>query len=231
MLVRHCDLFVPTEISLTPQQIAVAVEEANRRQSVNEARRLKGRNKAPASGDKALEMHVLGCIGEVAAASFFGLEEHLFKNKSAIKGSSDLPYWIEVKTRKNHSYDLLVQLDDSPLKRFVLVTHDGSATMIHGWIDGYLAIQRKYIREFVRGRPCYAVPQSDLRPLEDLSLMIQSGAATNGLPLVVSFESVAEQPSAHDPSVLVLPREHHDSGVARIKELIEDLLTRFPGGA
>jgi len=147
--------------------MALANAEACRRQQENEAKGLRGRNKAPNRGEKALKLHQLGCIGEVAVAEYLGLQEHLFSAETAIRGSADLPGSIEVKTRSKHNYDLLVQFSDDPSKIFVLATHEGGdTTQIWGWILGSHAMKKKWVREFVPGRRCYAVPQSALNPIE-----------------------------------------------------------------
>lgn len=159
---------MPIDIELSDEQLRVAEQEARRRQSQNEQRGLRGRNRAPATGTKALEMHKLGCIGETAVAHYMGLERCLFSHQEARPGSSDLPGGIEVKTRSKHGYDLLVQINDDPDKTFVLVTHQDNTTRIIGWLKGHEAMKREYIRELVRGRPCYVVPQSKLRPLDQL---------------------------------------------------------------
>lgn len=146
----------------------MAEAEAVRRQRYNEQKRYKGRNRAPEAGEKALQMHRLGCIGEVAVAHYLQLEEYLFRDEAPLSGSADFPGKIEVKARGNHKYELLVQLDDNPDKVFVLVTHAEGLTRIVGWIYGRYAMRKEWIREFVRGRPCYAVPQSQLWPIEEL---------------------------------------------------------------
>lgn len=161
--------FVPVSINLTPNQLKRAEVEAQRRQSVNEAKGLKGRNRAAATGTKALELHRLGCVGEIAVASYLGLEDQVFSTQEAIRGSCDLPGGIEIKTRPKHNYDLLVQLNDDPAKVFVLVTHErGGTTQIVGWANGFDIMRKEYIRELIRGRPCYVVPQKVLQPAETL---------------------------------------------------------------
>ncbi len=161
---------MPVKITLKPEQLALAEAEAKRRQVHNESRGLKGRNKAPDKGEKALKMHLLGCIGEVAVADYLGLQEHLFEAQSPIPGAADLPGNIEVKARSKHNYDLLIQLTDDPNKIFVLTTHEGGGlTHVVGWIRGQDAMRKEWIREFVRGRPCYAVPQGELQPPETIA--------------------------------------------------------------
>lgn len=156
------------QITLSEDQLAIAEKEATRRQTVNESAKLRGRNRAPSQGQKALEMHRMGCLGEAAVAAYLDMEEHLFANTKAIRNSADLPGNIEVKTRSKHSYDLLVQLDDDPNKLFVLVTTENTEIRIVGWIHGKDAMKKEFVREFVRGRPCYAVPQCMLNPPETM---------------------------------------------------------------
>lgn len=161
------------EIHLTAEDLSLAEVEAVRRQSYNESKGLRGRNRAPATGNKALQFHRLGCIGEVAAATFLGLRDGLFANSEPVRGSGDLPGGIDVKTRAKHGYDLLVQLKDDPGKRFLLVTYEWSGpAIIHGWCLGADAMCEAYIKTYVPGRTCYAVPQLDLRSPDELLIEV-----------------------------------------------------------
>lgn len=161
------------QINLTKDQVATAEKEAMRRQSYNEKMGYSGRNKAPKTGSKALEMHRLGCLGEVAVAWHLGLQDFLFADKFPVPGSADLPGKIEVKTRSKHGRDLLIQLDDDPSKVYILVTCEQYDICIVGWINGYDAMRRDWIREFIRGRPCYAVPQSKLHSMASLDTTVE----------------------------------------------------------
>jgi hypothetical protein len=155
------------EIVLSPEQLSRALAEAERRQAHNESKRLKGRNGAPANGSKALELHRLGCIGELAVAVYLGLEGQVFVEESAVDGSADLPRGIDVKTRPKHGYDLLVPLYCNAGHNYVLVTHERS-TKIIGWLPGSKIALHENIKEPIRGRPCYMIPQSSLNPIETL---------------------------------------------------------------
>ena len=169
ILFQYGDFFVAVEILLTPENLTLAEAEAVRRQEHNEARGLKGRNRAPSKGEKALKMHLLGCVGEVAVAEHLSMRDHLFSTVAPIRGSADLPGNIEIKTRSKHGYDLLIQFSDDPNKLVVLVTYEGDGVArIVGYIHGHAAMRREWIREFVRGRPCYAVPQKALKPIESI---------------------------------------------------------------
>ena len=139
-----------------------------------EARRTAGRNKAPAIGSAAQVMHLLGAAAELAVACYLDIEDCVYQEVEPIRGSSDLPGNIDVKCRSNHSYDLLVQLDDEPSKKFVLVTIQNRRTLIHGWILGRDAMKDQWIKTYVRGRTCYAVPQEYLNPIEDLKCQAEA---------------------------------------------------------
>ncbi len=157
----------PISFVFTAEERQAAMEEGIRRQSVNEAQRLRGRNGGASFGSKALEIHLLGAAGEVAVASYLGLKEHLFKETNAKRDSDDLP-GIDVKTRSKASYDLIVQRQSDPNRKFVLVTIENRQTLLHGWCYGQEGMKEIYWADPARGRPAYFVPQSALRPMETL---------------------------------------------------------------
>ena len=141
--------------------------EGMRRQAVNEAKGLRGRNRGPRFGQKALDVHLLGAAGEMAVASYLGLKEYLYRETEAKRGSDDLP-GIDVKTRSKHSYDLIVQKNENPEKKFVLVTIESQKTLIHGWCYGREAMQEQYWADPARGRPAYFVPKEALCSMDTL---------------------------------------------------------------
>jgi hypothetical protein len=161
---------MPTPISFvfSEEERRLAMEEGMRRQGVNEAQGLRGRNGGAWKGSKALDIHLLGAAGEVAVASYLGLKEHLFKEKEARRGSDDLPGGIDVKTRSKSRYDLIVQKHENPSKRFVLVTIENQQTLLHGWCYGEEAMQEQYWADPARGRPAYFVPKVALHSIGSL---------------------------------------------------------------
>lgn len=154
----------PVVFTFTDEEWAIAMEEGMRRQSVNEAKGLYGRNRGPQSGQQALQVHLLGAAGEMAVASYLGLRSCLYQQTEALRGSEDLP-GIDVKTRSRHSYDLIVQKDDNPGKKFVLVTIEDKTALIHGWCYGKEAMKERYWADPANGRAAYFVPKDDLRPI------------------------------------------------------------------
>jgi hypothetical protein len=158
----------PIEFVFSEEERTIAMEEGKRRQRVNEQRGLRGRNRGPRYGQKALDVHLLGAAGELAVASYLGLKHELYKETEARRGSDDLP-GIDVKTRSKHSYDLIVQKNESPDKKFVLVTIENQTVLLQGWCYGYEAMKEQYWADPARGRPAYFVPQHTLRSINTLS--------------------------------------------------------------
>jgi hypothetical protein len=161
---------MPTPISFvfSEEERSLAMEEGMRRQGVNEAKGLRGRNGGAWQGSKALDIHLLGAAGEVAVASYLGMKEHLFKETEARRGSDDLP-GMDVKTRSRHQYDLIVQKNENACKKFVLVTIESQKTFLHGWCYGRDAMKEEFWADPARGRPAYFVPKEALSPMETLN--------------------------------------------------------------
>ena len=157
----------PIVFVFSEEERRLAMEEGHRRQTVNEAQGLRGRNRGPRFGDKALQVHLLGAAGEMAVASYLDLKHELFKETEARRGSDDLP-GMDIKTRSKHSYDLIVQRQEDPTKKFVLVTIEHQKTLLHGWCWGEEAMDEKYWADPARGRPAYFVTKEALRPMETL---------------------------------------------------------------
>jgi hypothetical protein len=159
---------LPIEFVFTEEEREAACKEAFRRQAVNEIRGLKGRNGGATTGAMALTIHLLGAAGEMAVASYLGLKEHLFKETEAKRGSADLPFNIDVKTRSKAAYDLIVQKGEDGQRIFVLVTIEKQRTLIWGWCYGHEAMQERFWADPARGRPAFFVPKAELRPIGEL---------------------------------------------------------------
>lgn len=158
----------PVKVVLTKNERELAIAEAHRRQVVNEKRGLYGRNNGPSFGIKALEAHILGSLGEMAVASLLHLKEHLYADTIAAKGSCDLPGLIDVKTRRGHHRDLIVQKQENPIKKFILVTIENEVILVQGWCYGKEAMKSFYWKDPAKGRPAYFVPQEKLSSVSKL---------------------------------------------------------------
>ena len=168
MLLMHKMARSPLVFAFSEQDKALVRQEAERRQSFNEKKGLKGRNGGPEQGAKALFIHKLGAAGELAVADYLHLRDFLYQETEAKRGSVDLPPNIDVKTRSRHDYDLICQLDEKPGKALVLVTIQHKITLIHGWIKSEDAMQAQWKKDPAGGRAAYFVPQSVLLPLLEL---------------------------------------------------------------
>lgn len=111
-------------------------------------------------------------------ASYLDLEEHLFTEQTAKRGSSDLPGDIEVKTRSKHSYDLIVQRNERADKKLVLVTVEKDKILLHGWCVAGDVMKEEFWADPARGRPAYFVPKKYLR---DISELLSPGESTSEL--------------------------------------------------
>lgn len=159
----------PVTIILTEDERQQAIAEGVRRQAVNESKGLRGRNRGPRYGQSALDVHLLGAAGEMAVASLLDAKQWLYQETEAKRGSDDLP-GIDVKTRSKHKYDLIVQKNEDPNKKFVLVTIEDKTILAHGWCYGKEAMKEEYWADPARGRPAYFVPKEALRPINSLSI-------------------------------------------------------------
>jgi len=157
----------PIQFEFSEEEKTLAMAEGIRRQGTNENQGLRGRNGGAWKGKKALDIHLLGAAGEMAVASYLGIKQHLYKETKAKRGSDDLP-GIDVKTRSKHKYDLIVQKNEDPRKKFVLVTIEDQKTFIHGWCYGKDAMKDEYWADPAGGRPAYFVEKKHLRPMETL---------------------------------------------------------------
>jgi len=149
-------------VELTEDEKNQVRAEGRRRQSVNEGLALRGRNGAANVGDRALRYSLYGAAGEMAVAVFLGLKAELYKDQYAVKGSSDLPGEIDVKTRTRHKYDLIVQFDDNPNKNYWLVTIENKQIRLHGWLPHSECAKDEYKKDPVGGRAAYFVPKHKL---------------------------------------------------------------------
>jgi len=139
--------------------------EAVRRQKTNENLNLSGRNNGPATGNAALQIHILGAIGELAVAEYLNLEKYVFAETNAVRGSFDLPPNIDVKTRSKHWMDLVIQLDDDPSKIFVHATCEDKKVRMHGWTYGHRVMKDNFIKDPAGNRPAYFVREWALHPM------------------------------------------------------------------
>lgn len=80
---------------------------------------------------------------------------------------------VEVRTMREHHFDLKVKLGANDETPHALVTGRIPQFRVHGWVYGREAKRKEWVRDFQdRGQPAYYVPQRALRPLEELKALL-----------------------------------------------------------
>lgn len=110
-------------------------------------------------------LNIEGAMGELAVAIALDLDQEL--TVDTYREGNDVGTY-EVRTRSNHSWDLIVRQGDKDDAPYILVTGVFPEYRVHGWLYGRDAKKKKYQKDYGERPTAYFVPQSDLRPLADL---------------------------------------------------------------
>ena len=119
------------------------------------------------SGDGE-KIHISGACGEIAAAKSCAV--YWEPTVNTFKLRSDIGDVIQVRTRSNDTYDLIVRPDDNDGDVFILVIDHSPVFNIKGWFPGYLSKQPELMQTYGGRPPAYFVPQRILLPMGLLSL-------------------------------------------------------------
>jgi hypothetical protein len=161
------------EVLLSEEDIILAVKVGVSRQTMQADAKRKNRYGLPEDNKKALEVHVLGAKAELAVAKALGRpwEGKFFDNDTWIEVKDKVHdvEGVEVRSTNHRNGGLLLHPADKDSSRFVLVVAtDDPVFLLAGWC---YASDGKTVSNWVelqRGRPCYRVGQTDLRPIEEL---------------------------------------------------------------
>lgn len=144
------------DVTLSWSEAAMAIEVGCMRQVAS----LKaGRQDAHGMDKEGWSEHIEGACGELALAKHLGV---YWDGAVDTFGREDLPGGIQVKTRSQHHYDLLVRLGDRDDHRFVLVTGRCPNYTVRGWILGRDAKRPEYLKDYANRAPAYFVPKEKL---------------------------------------------------------------------
>lgn len=113
------------------------------------------------------QVHIEGACGEVAVAKAMGRYWGGSVNTFKAQGDLDSVGW-EIRTRAEHSYDLIIRDDDQDDRVFVLVTGKAPNYVVRGWIKAGDAKREEWRKNYGGHQPAYFVPQSELREMGDL---------------------------------------------------------------
>lgn len=116
-------------------------------------------------GKDGLRIHIEGSAGELAFAKAFGLYPGFTLNTFK---AADIGANIQVRTRSERRYGLIVRPDDDDADIFVHVIGTRPYYAIMGWMLGGAAKSPAYIETYGDRPPAYFVPTEDLRDLSEL---------------------------------------------------------------
>lgn len=128
-----------------------------------EAMRKGCQNRMPINDEWGI--HILGACGECAFAK--GTNRYWNGGVNTFRGS-DIGSNIQVRTRSQHNYDLIVRRSDKDNDIYVLVTGGPQSFVLHGWILCSDAKRRQYLANYGNHGEAFFVPQSDLNSIDQL---------------------------------------------------------------
>jgi hypothetical protein len=114
--------------------------------------------------EQTWDHNINGAITEAAYAKAF---DHYPKRDAAPDTEGDLRNGTEIRGTMHADGCLILHDRDHDDRPYVLVTGRPPEFIVRGWLYGREGKQPAYWRADWR-RPCYAVPQAALRPIEDL---------------------------------------------------------------
>jgi hypothetical protein len=160
-------------IELSDAQMVFAAEQAEQRH--RDAKAHKQRHYfTPPEGETVTERRA--CEAEMAAGIGLGVPWR-GAGCYATRLDGDLAYNIEVRGRKRSHDPLLMRREDKDDRPYVLVTGIERIYELRGWVYGHEGKDERYWWADAPYRPCFKVPQSDLRPIESLLVLIDSWRA------------------------------------------------------
>ena len=112
----------------------------------------------------ALVNNIEGACGEMAYAKARGLyfEPRLTAYKGADFGDN-----VQVRTRSDHAYELMVRDNDNPEHFYVLVTGKAPVYCVVGWIQGRDAMKPEWRKDWGGRGEAWFVPHKALTPFKE----------------------------------------------------------------
>lgn len=150
------------EVSLTWYEVLTAAHVGTHRNVEALAKKRKGTFEG---GLSTWESHILGACGEMAFAKatglYWGASVNTFKVGGDVVG-------VEVRTRSQSDWDLIVRDDDPDGRIYFLVTGGPEKFRLVGWIKSEDARRPEWRKNHGGYSPAFFVPQSALKPLDQL---------------------------------------------------------------
>ena len=111
-------------------------------------------------------VHIEGACGELALAKVLGV----YWDGSVDTFDAPDVGRLQVRTRSEHDYELIVRPTDSDTSRWVLVTGRCPRYVVRGWISGQEAKRPQWLRTHGGRPPAHFVPHAALHPISTLAL-------------------------------------------------------------
>ena len=156
------------EITLTWPEVAMAVGVGMRRQLSALRRGLPQANGC----EDTWTLHVEGACGELAVAKRLNL--YWGGTVDTFKVGGDIGDLIEVRTRSESHYDLIVRERDRADSIYVLVTGRCPSYVVRGWLRGKDAAKPEFLRGYAARPEAYFVPQGRLASIDDLVSLLKA---------------------------------------------------------
>lgn len=151
------------QVTLSWNEVAMASDVGRRRQLSSLRQGLTDKHGFSGDGWGA---HIEGALGEMAVAKCLGIywdgSVNTFK-------ANDLP-GLQVRTRSQHTYDLIIRRDDPPGDRYLLVTGRCPHYSLRGWIAGADGQRPEYLAAHGGRERAFFVPPSALHDISTLIL-------------------------------------------------------------
>jgi len=134
------------------------------RQSKSEEDNRKAAKGVEESNASQLGIHIEGACGELAVAKVRGV---YFSGGVDTFSAPDVGKNVQVRTRRKHSYELIVRKTDNPNHYYVLVTGQAPLYCVRGWIQGKDAMNERFLANHGdHWNAAYFVPANELKPMK-----------------------------------------------------------------
>jgi hypothetical protein len=117
------------------------------------------------SAENGWQLHIEGACGEMATAKALGM--HWSGSVDTFKVGGDVGS-LQVRTRSNPLFDLVIRDSDRETDVFVLVTGSCPVYGVHGWFQPIRPLKDSWRKEYGNREAAYFIPRSKLRPLDEL---------------------------------------------------------------
>jgi len=155
-------------IQLTASEMMLGAQVGVMRQVQNVKK--KRRNSYGAAPKIGWQIHIEGALGECAVAKLFSV---YWSGYIGNLNAGDVGA-MEVRTRSNHKYELIIHPKDKDGVPFIHVTGRNGRYRIHGWIYAEQGKHKEYWKDPAGDRPAFFVPYEKLNPIESIIERLQS---------------------------------------------------------